>query len=163
MTETIDNKGKLVCVTGAAGYIGCHVVRELLARGYRVRATVRNAKSTEKMTYLDKLAAENTNLQILEADLLQENSFDNAIADCDYVCHVASAVKLASKDPQREIVDVALNGTKNVLQSIVKAGTVKRVVITSSIALRPSHHKPCTCNRSSLYQNTLTFEPYFSQ
>lgn len=144
--ERIDNRGKLVCVTGASGFIGTHVVRELLARGYRVRATVRDASDTSKVAHLRELAdgAEQP-LEIVSADLMDDGCFDEPFSGCEYICHVAASVRLAARDPQREIVDVAVRGTENALQAAARAGTVKRFVLTSSVAAifdinaRPDH------------------------
>lgn len=142
----MSDDGKLACVTGARGYLGSHVVRELLARGYTVRGTVRNAEDETKVAHLRELAADcPERLTLHSADLLDEGAFDDIIADCDYVYHVASAVFLTASDPQREIVDPAVKGTENVFRAIAAAGTVKGVGLTSSIAAilstepRPDH------------------------
>ncbi len=131
--RTIE-KGDLVCVTGASGFIGAHVVDALLSAGYAVRATVRDADDDSKTAQLRNLDGADERLEIVSADLMKPGSFDDAVADCPYVCHVAASVKLRAKDPQREIVDVAVKGTHNVLDSIDKAGVARRVVMTSSIA-----------------------------
>lgn len=147
MTERLDNKGKLVCVTGASGFVGTHVVRELLERGYRVRGTVRDANNAEKTAHLLAIAEgiEGASLELISANLMDDGAFDDAFAGCDFVCHVAASVKLTAKDPQKEIVDVALDGTRNTLRSAAKAGTIQRFVLTSSVAAvyniepRPNH------------------------
>jgi nucleoside-diphosphate-sugar epimerase len=72
-------------------------------------------------------------LSLYEADLLKEHSFDEAIHQCDYVMHVASPAAENAKDAWREIIDPAIKGTKNVLESCRKAGTVKKVILTSSV------------------------------
>lgn len=128
---------KLTCVTGASGFIGTHVVRELLTRGYTVRGTVRDASDERKTAHLRAIAEElgaADRLELHSADLLVDGAFDDIIAGCSSVYHVASAVFLTAKDPQREIVDPALKGTRSVFTSIVKAGTVTGVGLTSSIA-----------------------------
>ena len=141
-----DKHGTQVCVTGASGFIGSHVVRELLERGYRVRATVRDANDEAKVGHLRKLAEGAAHpLEIVRADLLDEGSFDTPFSGCQYIFHVAASVRLTAKDPQREIVDVAVLGTENALRAASKAKTVERVVLTSSVAAvfdlapRPEH------------------------
>lgn len=136
----------LVCVTGAAGYIGSHVVRELLERGYRVRATVRDPGDPKKTAHLERIAGDNRDrLELRAADLLERGAFDDIIAGCVHVYHLASAVYLSAADPQREIVEPAVAGTENVFAAIAAAGTVERVGLTSSIAAitsterRPGH------------------------
>ncbi len=132
---------KLVCVTGATGYVGAYVVKELLARGYRVRATVRDPSDTRKAAHLTALPRAAEALELAAGDLERQGSFDQALRGCDLVVHTASAVTLAAKDPQREIVDVAVNGAKNVLSAAVRA-KVSRVVLTSSVAAVAGEDRP---------------------
>lgn len=127
--------GERVCVTGASGFIASHLVAELLRQGYRVRGTVRDPDDEAKTAHLYRLAEEtNGDLELLAADLTEPGAFDDVVRDCPWVCHTASSVKLRAKDPQREIVDVAVEGTKSVLSSIARAKSARRVVVTSSIA-----------------------------
>jgi len=119
-----------VCVTGASGFIGSHLVKLLLEEGYQVRGTVRDATNEAKTAHLKALG----NVELFSADLMVPGSFDEAIDGCDFVMHAASAVYLTADDPQKEIVDVAVMGTENVLDSVNRASSVKRVVLTSSVA-----------------------------
>jgi dihydroflavonol-4-reductase len=131
----VTDKTQPVCVTGAAGFIGSHVVRELLEGGYRVRATVRDAGDVEKTRHLHDLAAgRKAALELVSADLQQRGSFDAAVDGCQYVFHLASPVTLTAADPQRDIVDPAVDGTRNLLEAVIKSGTVKAVGLASSIA-----------------------------
>jgi dihydroflavonol-4-reductase len=75
-----------------------------------------------------------TNLTLIGGDLLVEGSFDCAVQDCDYVLHTASPCIVNVKDPQRKLVDPAVNGTRFVLDSCKKVPRIKKVVVTSSCA-----------------------------
>ena len=123
-----------VLVTGASGFIAAHVIRELLARGYRVRGTVRSLARARELAYLRELPGAAERLELVEADLMREGSFDAAAEGVHHVMHTASPYVLHAEDPQRDLVDPAVKGTRTVLASCKKAGTVKRVVLTSSMA-----------------------------
>jgi len=123
-----------VCVTGASGYLATHVVERLLARGYRVRGTVRDPGRESSVTHLKALPGAADRLELVRADLLDEGSFDVAVRGCVAVLHVASPYVLDVADPQRDLVDPAVKGTRTVLASCQRAGTVWRVVVTSSVA-----------------------------
>ena len=127
--------GDLVCVTGAAGFIGSHVVKLLVEKGFRVRAVVRKKDDERKVGHLGRIEG----LEIFEADLTAPGSCDAATRGASLVVHAASPVQLTSKDPQRTLVDVAVGATRNVLESAARAGTVRRVVQTSSIAAVAGH------------------------
>ncbi|KAK9808369.1 hypothetical protein WJX73_007525 [Symbiochloris irregularis] len=126
---------QVAVVTGASGYIAVQLVKQLLEKGYIVRGTVRSTKDTAKTEILTQLAGVLPGrLELHEADLLQEGSFDDVVQGADYVFHTASPVIKEPEDAQRDVIDPALNGTKNVLASVIKHKSgIKRVVMTSSV------------------------------
>ena len=63
-----------------------------------------------------------------------ENSYKEAMKKCELVIHIASPFIMDSKDPQKEVIDPALKGTQNILKTANKIESVKRVVLTSSVA-----------------------------
>lgn len=122
-------------VTGGGGYIGSWVVKELLDKGYDVRATVRDKSKAAKYDHLEKLAANSPGkLEIWEANLLDDGSFDETAKGCSAVIHMASPFTLRFKDAQKELIEPALKGTQNVLNAATKSKTVKKIVLTSSVA-----------------------------
>lgn len=125
---------KPICVTGASGFIASYVIRELLDNGYTVRSTVRGLTKGNNYEYLTFLTGAAERLELVQAELLTDGSYDEAIAGCEYVIHTASPYVLDVKDPQHDLVDPALKGTLNVLQACGKSGSVKKVVLTSSVA-----------------------------
>eukprot|EP00026_Physarum_polycephalum_P010890 Phypoly_transcript_11075.p1 GENE.Phypoly_transcript_11075~~Phypoly_transcript_11075.p1 ORF type:complete len:322 (+),score=51.79 Phypoly_transcript_11075:111-1076(+) len=116
-----------VVVTGASGFVGLHVIQKCVEKGYTTRGTVR---SLDKANECKKLFP---NVNFIEADLLKHGSFDEAFKGADYVIHVASPFKIYDVDPQKDLLDPAVIGTKNVLEAAKRSGTVKRVVLTSSM------------------------------
>ena len=123
---------KPVCVTGASGFIAAHIIRELLERGYRVRGTVR--ERPEHYSFLLGLPGAKERLELFEAELLTAGAYDRVIEGCEYVMHTASPYKINVKDPQTDLVDPAVTGSENVLDSCMKSGSVRRLIFTSSIA-----------------------------
>jgi nucleoside-diphosphate-sugar epimerase len=118
-------------VTGGSGFVGSHLVRRLLRRGYEVHTT-----DTAKVRPLRQLqAAGKRRLSLFEADLLTEGSFDAAMSGCRVVFHVASPFLMPEriKDGRRDVVDPALLGTRNVLAGIERTPTVERLVFTSTV------------------------------
>ncbi len=135
--DKVLQAGDLVCVTGASGFLGTHVVKAALARGLRVRGTVRDPGNAAKTAHLKAMAEElgaADRLTLVAADLLTPGSFDEALAGCDGLAHVAAVARFSAPDPQRDIVDPSVEGVRNVYASAVKAGTVRAVVHTSSVA-----------------------------
>ncbi len=135
MSEMVIDRSKPVLVTGATGYVAGWVVARLLDEGLTVHATVRNASNTERLAYLQALAdASEGAIRFFEADLLKPGSFAEAMEGCSTVFHIASPYIIEVKDPQKELIEPALEGTRNVLEQANATPTVTRVVVTSSCA-----------------------------
>ena len=132
--QQID-KSKPVMVTGANGYVASWLVKKLLNEGLTVHAAVRDPADEKKIKHL-KDAAANTRgtIKFFKADLLAPGSYKEAMQGCELVFHTASPFIINVKDPQKELIDPALHGTENVLNSANEVDTVKRVVVTSSCA-----------------------------
>ncbi|KAI3498131.1 hypothetical protein L1887_33900 [Cichorium endivia] len=130
----MSGEGKVVCVTGASGYIASWLVKFLLQRGYTVHATVRSLHDPKKTEHLLALDGAKERLSLFEATLTEEGSFESAINGCECVFHTASPVIFSVSDPQAQLLDPAVKGTLNVLKSAAKVPSIKRVILTSSIA-----------------------------
>lgn len=120
-----------VLVTGGSGFVAGWCIGELLNRGYVVRTTLRSlAKEAELRAALSRLGATDS-LGIVVADLIDDAGWDEAMASCQYVLHVASPLGSdGSRDPDTMIA-AARDGTLRVLKAAVDAG-VTRVVMTSA-------------------------------
>ena len=115
----------LSLVTGAAGHLGNTLVRELLAKGRRVRAGVRNLDASEALAGLECEAA--------YADLLDKGSLLKALEGVDTLYQVAAVFKHWAPNPMQDIVQANLTMTRNILEAAAERG-VKKIVYVSSIA-----------------------------
>ncbi|XP_057499487.1 cinnamoyl-CoA reductase CAD2-like isoform X3 [Actinidia eriantha] len=96
----MSGAGKVVCVTGASGFIASWLVKLLLLRGYTVKASVRDPSDQRKTEHLLALDGANERLHLFQADLLDEGSFDPVVDGCEGVFHTASPVQFSVSDPQ---------------------------------------------------------------
>ena len=115
---------KKALVTGAAGFIGSHVVRELLKGNVEVRAMIRPQENTRNLDGLD--------IEEVEGDVLDRSAVDRALEGVDTLFHLAAIYQLWLKN-RKSIYDVNLEGTRNVLWAALKKD-LEKVVYTSSIA-----------------------------
>jgi dihydroflavonol-4-reductase len=112
-----------ILVTGANGFIGSHIVRSLLARGYPVRAFVRNNADTRNLSWL--------NIEIVRGDLLKAGTIVDAADGCKAIIHAAGWINTHPLNSWR-VWEVNFIGTANLLTAAHKAG-VDKVIYTASI------------------------------
>ena len=129
-----------VAVTGASGFIGAHVVHNLVAAGYAVHACMRDTSREDKTAYLKDMDAKGPgSVELFSVDLMDaaNGGYDDAFAGCSAVFHVAADIGTDKRygPPSRERMYASLlDMTAGVLESCRKSGTVKRVIYTSSTA-----------------------------
>ena len=111
-------------VTGAAGFLGSHVARQLVARGETVRVLLR-ASSTNR-------AISDLSLEYVTGDLRDPASLDRATSGVKRVFHVAADYRLWARRP-REIYESNVTGTKNLLEAAKRAG-VEQFIYTGTVA-----------------------------
>ncbi|XP_073129257.1 phenylacetaldehyde reductase-like [Henckelia pumila] len=151
----MSGAAKVVCVTGASGYIASWLVKLLLQRGYTVKATVTNLSDPNKVYHLKELEGAEDRLHLFEANLIEDGSFDSVVHGCEGVFHTASPVLFEATDPQVQLIEPTVNGTLNVLISYSKEPSVRRVVLTSSISA-------VTFNRNPKGPDVIVNETWFS-
>lgn len=125
-----------VLVTGASGYIASWIVKYLLDAGRTVHATVRDPKRAASVAPLLAMAEQAPGtLRLFKADLLDAGSFDEAMQGCELVMHTASPFVLEGfTDANEALVRPAVEGTRHVLEACNRTESVKRAVLTSSVA-----------------------------
>jgi dihydroflavonol-4-reductase len=111
-------------VTGAAGFLGSHVARQLVAHGESVRVLVRPSSSNRAISDLS--------LEYVTGDLRDAASLDRAMAGVKRVYHVAADYRLWARRSQ-DIYDSNVGGTKNLLAAAKRAG-VEQLIYTSTVA-----------------------------
>lgn len=134
---------KRVLVTGAGSFVGLHCVKLLLEQGYHVRGTLRDSgREAQLRRTLGKHGVDDSRLEFVRADLIDDAGWTRAVDGCPFVLHVASPYPLyPPKDPQAEVIGPAVEGTLRVLRACALAG-VERVVLTSSTAAISLGHPP---------------------
>jgi len=114
-----------VVITGASGFIAQHIISELSFHDYSIVGTVRNIGS------VDVTNTPLENIKLIEANLMEDEGWEEAFEGADAVIHTASPVLMDGTE--EELIGPALDGTLRVLKAAAKAG-IKRIVLTSSTA-----------------------------
>jgi len=114
---------KKVFITGATGFIGASLARELLEQGCEVKALVRPGSIKANLAGLP--------IELHEGDLLDQDSLEQGLAGCDTLFHAAADYRLWTRNP-KSMYDVNVGGTRSVLEAALKRN-LSRVVYTSSV------------------------------
>jgi dihydroflavonol-4-reductase len=144
--------GDRVFLTGATGFVGSHILRELLLAGYSVRALVRNSSFDSAQD--DKgIAQDDKGVEWVRGDLREVGSFARALHECRYLVHCAALYSFAPRD-RAQIQAVNVAGTSSLMVAAHLHG-VERVVLTSSSATLG--HAESGYHRSKLEQERAAF------
>ena len=122
-----------VLVTGGSGFIAGHVIAQLLQQGNTVRSTIRSLRkeNTVRTVLRDAGVIRDESLTFVEADLMKDAGWADAVAGVDYVIHLASPIHTGKVNDEEEVIAPARDGALRVLRAARDAGT-KRVVLTSA-------------------------------
>jgi len=125
---------KTILVTGGTSYIGKHCIAQLIERGYQVRTTIRDkSKSDEIKSDLEKYLGKEINLEFFEADLLNDDGWNDAVIGCDAIMHVAGPFPMSYEGGEKELTGPHEDGAMRVFR-IAKDHGVNRIILTSSVA-----------------------------
>jgi nucleoside-diphosphate-sugar epimerase len=122
-----------VLVTGGSGFLGSHIILQLLGTGHVVRTTVRSLEREAGVRALLEGAGgkPDDRLSFFAADLERDDGWPEAVAGCEYVLHVASPMPPVAPKTEDEVIAPARDGVLRVLRA-ARDAKVKRVVLTSS-------------------------------
>jgi len=122
--DTMTTK-RFILVTGASGFLGSRLVKQLVARGERVKGLVRPGANLEVLRGLPV-----DSFQLAYGDVLVDHTVYRALAGCDRLFHIASNFSIWSPKPE-DVMAPAVQGTENVLWA-AKRRNIQRIVVTSS-------------------------------
>lgn len=129
---------ELVLVTGGSGFVGSHCIVAALREGYNVRTTVRSLKKADDVRKMLQAGGvtegQSNSVEFFAADLNSDDGWPEACRGCAYVLHVASPFPPGAPKHPDDLIVPAREGTLRALRAAKTAGTVKRVVVTSSFA-----------------------------
>ena len=144
----------LVFLTGATGFVGSHILRELLSRGYSVRALRRNghpersrqaaeSKDGPGLSTLSELsetkgASEPANVEWIQGDLRDVGAFATALRGCRYLIHCAALYSFAPRD-RSAMRAVNVDATASLMMAAYLAGVERGVLTSSSATLGHAH------------------------
>ena len=120
-----------VFVSGGSGYIAGELIRQLLAQGWQVQTTLRDAARAGELR--TRFGVDEARLQIFGADLLHDAGWAEALRGCSHALHVASPLPGRWVRQPEDLIVPAREGTLRVLRAARVAG-VRRFVMTSSVA-----------------------------
>ena len=102
---------KRILVTGGSGFIAGHTILALLAKGYNVRASVRAMNKVEAIADLVRVHGQKGSaVEYAVADLTKDEGWDEAIAGCDGVFHMASPFPMGVPEDPQELIGPAVDG-----------------------------------------------------
>lgn len=119
-------------ITGATGFIGSHVVKSALAAGTRVRLSVRKEEQIQTLKQLFSAKPGQLDFVII-SDISNPEAFEDKLNDVEYVLHLASPMPGKGQDFKSDYLKPAVEGTVSILKAAKASGSVKRVVVTSSV------------------------------
>lgn len=124
---------KTIGIIGGAGFIGSHVTRKFLSEGHRVRVSASDIANTAKYAHLQSLPGAER-LELVQLDVRNPAQLEAFLPGCQIVVHGGTPFQLDVKDPQAELFEPTVQGTRNFLAAVKKTPGVEKVVMIASVA-----------------------------
>jgi nucleoside-diphosphate-sugar epimerase len=123
-----------VGIIGGSGFIGSYVTKIFLEENFKVRVSSTDISNKSKYEHLLSLTNASANLEIISLDVRDKKTLENFVRACEIVVHGGTPFQLEVKDPQAELFEPTVTGTRNFLEVISKSKDIKKVVFIASIA-----------------------------
>ena len=127
--STLNQQPARVLVTGGTGFLGAYIIKELISKGYRVRAIRRKAGLP---AFIDSSILEKA--EWVQGDVLDVITLEDAMKGMDMVIHSAAVVSFLKKE-RKQMYQVNVDGTANVVNMALEQNIRKLVHISSVAAL----------------------------
>lgn len=122
-----------VGIIGGSGFIGSYITKIFLEENFKVKVSSTNIKNPSKYEHLFNLDNA-ANLKIAPLDVRDKNILGNFVNGCEIIVHAGTPFILDSGDPQSEIMEPTILGTRNLLEIIEKSENCRKVIFLSSVA-----------------------------
>ncbi len=121
-------------IIGGAGFIGSYITKIFLEENYKVKVSTTDINSNSKYAHLLSLTNAPGNLEILSIDTRDKNSIANFVNGCAILVHAGTPFVLDAKDPQKELLEPTVTGTRNFIEVTSESKALKKVVFVASVA-----------------------------
>ncbi len=150
-------------IIGGAGFIGSYVTKIFLEENYRVKVSSTDINNKSKYEHLLSLNNADATLEIFSLDVRDKEALENFVRGCDIIVHGGTPFKLDVEDPQAELMEPTITGTRNFLEVILKSKDSKKVVFIASVAAWNTSFPlvPVIYNTKHIFSENDT--PYFSE
>ncbi|MDE3184259.1 MAG: NAD-dependent epimerase/dehydratase family protein [Bacteroidota bacterium] len=122
-----------VGIIGGSGFIGSYITKIFLEEDFKVKVTSTDISNRSKYEHLLMLTNAQ-NLEMVPLDVRDKNALQDFVKDCEIIVHGGTPFQLEVKDPQTELFDPTVTGTRNFLEVISKSKDLKKVVFIASVA-----------------------------
>ncbi|MEO8852642.1 MAG: NAD-dependent epimerase/dehydratase family protein [Ginsengibacter sp.] len=120
-------------IIGGSGFIGSYITKIFLEENYKVKVSSTDINNKSKYEHLQTLTNAN-NLEVCALDVRDVKMVEDFVKGCDILVHAGTPFQLDVKDPQTELFEPTVQGTRNFLKAISKSKDLKKVVFIASVA-----------------------------